>query len=405
MKILSLLLAILLWFAAPVLSFAETKIRVGHFPNITHAQALVAHALSRQGKGWFEQRLGPGTKIEWFIYNAGPSAMEGIFAKSIDLTYVGPGPALNAYTKSNGQEIRLIAGAANGGAGFIVQPDENLKAPADFRGKKIATPQLGNTQDISCRAWLIDGGLKITQLGGDAYVIPTQNPDQLSLFKAKRIDAVWTVEPWLTRLEQEASGKVIVEEKEVATTILVSSVKFLNQQHELAKSFAQAHAELTDWITKNPEEAQRLIKAELLEETKSDMSTQLIDAAWKRIVFTAETPRAAVEKFMQNSVRAGFIKTAPDRARVGRCVARSRGRRIHRHRRAEWLRKIDAARYHRRFGKTGQRTSAGRQSTGDRARAAPTGHVSGIRAISVAEYVRQRHVRFEVETRFTEPGT
>jgi NitT/TauT family transport system substrate-binding protein len=242
--------------------------------------------------------------------------MEAIFANSIDLTYVGPGPALNAYTKSNGQEIRLIAGAANGGAGLVVQPDENLKAAADFRGKKIATPQLGNTQDISCRAWLTDGGLKITQLGGDAQVIPTQNPDQLGLFKAKKIDAIWTVEPWLTRLEQEASGKVIVEEKEVATTILVSSVKFLKEQRDLAKKFAQAHAELTDWITKNPEEAQRLIKAELLEETKSDMSTQLIDAAWKRIVFTAETPRAAVEKFMQNSVKAGFIKTAPDLSKL-----------------------------------------------------------------------------------------
>jgi len=316
MKISKLVLSISLWFAAAAFSFGETKIRVGHFPNITHAQGVIAHALSRQGKGWFEQRLGPGTKIEWFVYNAGPSTMEAVFANSIDLTYVGPGPALNAYTKSKGEEIRLIAGAANGGAGLVVQPDENLKVAADFRGKKIATPQLGNTQDISCRAWLTDGGLKITQLGGDAQVIPTQNPDQLGLFKAKRVDAVWTVEPWLTRLEQEASGKVIVEEKEVATTILVSSVKFLNQQHELAKSFAQAHAELTDWITKNPEEAQRLIKAELLEETKSDMSTQLIDAAWKRIVFTAKTPRAAVEKFMQNSVRAGFIKTAPDLSKL-----------------------------------------------------------------------------------------
>ena len=316
MKISKAVLSISLWFAAAAFSFGETKIRVGHFPNITHAQGVIAHALSRQGKGWFEQRLGPGTKIEWFVYNAGPSTMEAVFANSIDLTYVGPGPALNAYTKSKGEEIRLIAGAANGGAGLVVQPDENLKVAADFRGKKIATPQLGNTQDISCRAWLTDGGLKITQLGGDALVIPTQNPDQLGLFKAKRVDAVWTVEPWLTRLEQEASGKVIVEEKEVATTILVSSVKFLNQQHELAKSFAQAHAELTDWITKNPEEAQRLIKAELLEETKSDMSTQLIDAAWKRIVFTAETPRAAVEKFMQNSLRAGFIKTAPDLSKL-----------------------------------------------------------------------------------------
>ncbi len=316
MKMSILRLSIL--FAALVSSSVsgETKIRVGHFPNITHAQGVIAHALSRQGKGWFEQRLGPDTKIEWFVYNAGPSAMEAIFAKSIDLTYVGSGPALNAYTRSNGQEIRLIAGAANGGSGLVVQSDQNLNAPSDFRGKKIATPQLGNTQDISCRAWLTEGGLKITQLGGDAQVLPTQNPDQLGLFRGKRIDAVWTVEPWLSRLEQEASGKVIVEEKEVATTILVSSVKFLNEQRDLAKKFAQAHAELTDWIIKNPEEAQRLIKAELLEETKSDMTPQVITAAWKRIVFTSETPRAAVEKFMQNSVRAGFIKTAPDLSKL-----------------------------------------------------------------------------------------
>lgn len=272
--------------------------------------------MSRQGKGWFEQRLDPDTKIEWFVYNAGPSAMEAVFANSIDLTYVGPGPALNAYTRSNGAEIRLIAGAANGGAGLVVQPDQNLKTPADFRGKKIATPQLGNTQDISCRAWLTEGGLKITQLGGDAQVIPTQNPDQLALFKVKKVDAVWTVEPWLSRLEQESSGKVIVEEKDAATTILVSRAKFLNQQRELAKKFAQAHGELTDWIAKNPDEAQRLIKAELLEETKSEMSQDVIGAAWKRIVFTAETPRASVEKFMQNSVKAGFIRTAPDLSKL-----------------------------------------------------------------------------------------
>ena len=306
----TLILALLLARGAT----AETKIRVGHFPNITHAQALVAHALSRQGKGWFEQRL--GTQIEWFVYNAGPSAMEAIFAKSIDLTYVGSGPALNAYTKSNGAEIRLLAGAANGGAGLVVQAEGNLKAPADFRGKKIATPQLGNTQDISCRAWLSEGGLKITQLGGDAQVIPTANPDQLALFKAKRVDGVWTVEPWLSRLEQEAAGKVVVEEKEVATTILISSAKFLNEQREFAKKFVQTHAELTDWIAKNPEEAQRLIKAELLEETKSDMAPEIIASAWKRIVLTAETPRVAVEKFVQNSVKAGFIKTAPDLSKL-----------------------------------------------------------------------------------------
>src|SRR3954451_10706439 len=214
-------------------ALAENRIRVGHFPNITHAQALVAHNLSRQGKGWFEEKLGGDVKIEWFVYNAGPSAMEAIFAKSIDLTYVGPGPALNAYTKSNGAEIRLIAGSANGGAALVVQPDQNLKAPADFRGKRIATPQLGSTQDISCRAWLIAGGLKITQLGGDAQILPTQNRDQLSLFKQKQVDAVWTDEPWVPRLEDGVSGKILVDEREVATTVLVSSAQFLSGQRDL----------------------------------------------------------------------------------------------------------------------------------------------------------------------------
>lgn len=295
---------------------ADTVLRVGHFPNVTHAQGLVAHNLSRQGKGWFEERLGPGTKIEWFVYNAGPSAMEAIFAQSIDLTYVGPGPALNAYTKSNGAEVRLIAGAANGGAALVVQPDQNLKAPADFRGKKIATPQLGNTQDISCRAWLLAGGLKITQLGGDAQVLPTQNPDQLQLFQQKKVDAVWTVEPWVSRLERESGGKILVDEKEVATTVLVASAKFLQSQRELAKKFAEAHAQLTDWMVKNPEEAQKLIKAELLAETRSDIAPDLIAQSWKRIAFTAEIPRASIESFMQNSLKTGFIKTAPDLSKL-----------------------------------------------------------------------------------------
>jgi NitT/TauT family transport system substrate-binding protein len=317
MKTTSLLtLSIALAIAGPTEAAENAVLRVGHFPNITHAQALVAHNLSRQGKGWFEERLGPGTKIEWFVYNAGPSAMEAIFAQSIDLTYVGPGPALNAYTKSNGAEIRLIAGAANGGAALVVQPDQNLKMPADFRGKKIATPQLGNTQDISCRAWLTAGGLKITQLGGDAQVVPTQNPDQLALFQQKRVDAVWTIEPWVSRLERESGGRILVDERDVATTVLVSSVKYLGEHRDIAKKFAQAHAELTDWMVKNPDEAKKLVKAELLEETKSDMAPDLIEQSWKRIVFTAETPRASVESFVQNSMKAGFIKTAPDLSKL-----------------------------------------------------------------------------------------
>src|SRR5246127_5308784 len=256
MKILLNSLALLLITVAASAASDKTVIRVGHFPNITHVQGLVAHNLSRQGKGWFEARLGPSVEIQWFTYNAGPSAMEAIFAKSIELTYAGPGPALNAYTKSQGEEIRVIAGAANGGGALVVQPDANLKTAADFKGKKIATPQLGNTQDISCRAWLTAGGLRITQLGGDAQVLPTQNPDQLSLFQQKNIDAVWTVEPWVSRLESEAGARVLIEETDTATTVLVASVKFLKENRELTKKFWQAHRELTDWILQHPDEAQ-----------------------------------------------------------------------------------------------------------------------------------------------------
>jgi NitT/TauT family transport system substrate-binding protein len=232
------------------------------------------------------------------------------------LTYVGPGPALNAYAKSQGEEIRIVAGAANGGAALVVQPGLNFKAPTDFKGKKIATPQLGNTQDISCRAWLASGGLKITQLGGDAQVLPTQNPDQLSLFQQKKVDAVWTVEPWVSRLETEAGGKVLVEEPDTATTVLVSSVKFLKENRELAKKFWQAHHELTDWILQNPAEAQRIVQAELLAETRRQMSSELIARAWKRIIFTSEIPRASVQAFVANSQKAGFMRTAPDLSRL-----------------------------------------------------------------------------------------
>ena len=142
----------LLFWASFIMAQEKTTIRFGHFPNITHAQGVIAHALSRQGKGWFEKSLGPNVEIQWFTYNAGPSAMEAIFAGSLDVTYVGPSPALNAYFKSNGEEIRAISGAANAGAALVVKADSPIKTPADFRGKKIATPQLGNTQDVAARS-------------------------------------------------------------------------------------------------------------------------------------------------------------------------------------------------------------------------------------------------------------
>ncbi len=296
--------------AGPDAGGPATKIRVGHFPNITHAQALVASQLSRQGKGWFEERT--GVKVEYYVYNAGPSAMEAIFTNAIDVAYVGPNPLLNAYGKSQGDEIRVVAGAALGGAALVVPDDGRLSKPEDFRGKRIATPQLGNTQDVACRAWLTRQGYRITQLGGDVSVVPTANADQLSLFQGGQVDAVWTVEPWVTRLELEAKGKVLIEQKDALTTVLATSVKFQKQQPELLKKFAAAHAELTKWINEHPDEAKQLLRAELKELTKRDFPEATADRSWARLRFTSEIARPPFDALVTEAQSVGFLKGLPD---------------------------------------------------------------------------------------------
>jgi NitT/TauT family transport system substrate-binding protein len=294
----------------------KTVIRFGHFPNITHAQGVIAHALTRQGKGWFERRLGPNVEVQWFTYNAGPSATEAIFAGSLDVTYVGPSPALNAHFKSNGEEIRVTSGAANAGAALVVKADSPIKTPADFRGKKIATPQLGNTQDISCRAWLKAHGFNVTQMGGDVMVIPTPNPDQLSLFQKGAVDAVWTVEPWVTRLEREAQARVFLEDKDTITTWLVSSVKFLRDRRDLAKTIVAANVELTKWIQDNEAEARKLLIEELKAETRADFAPDAVAQAWKRIQFTSEVSRDLIAKSVQDGKDAGFLKGSTDTSKL-----------------------------------------------------------------------------------------
>jgi len=300
----------LLFLALP--ACAETTVRVGHFPNITHIQGLVAHALSRKGKGFLEPRLGSDLKIEWFVYNAGPSAIEAIFARSIDFTYVGPNPAINAYAKARGEGVRIIAGAAEGGSALVVQGDSTLKTAADFRGKIVATPQLGNTQDVLARAWLKGGGLKITQTGGDATVLPTANPDQLLLFRQRQIDAVWTVEPWISRLEFEAGGKVLVDDRKAITTVLVASAELVKTQPELARKFAAAHRELTEWIMGNQAEAQELAREELLAETRMQFPDALLKKCWDRITLTSEVASDVLKQSVDDAQAAGFLRGAPD---------------------------------------------------------------------------------------------
>ncbi|AFL54818.1 NitT/TauT family transport system substrate-binding protein [Sinorhizobium fredii] len=303
-------------FGTTAVRAQDLRIRIGHFPNVTHAQALVARNFERQGRNWYADRLGPKIKVEWYAYNAGPSAMEAIFAESIDLTYVGPNPAINAYARSGGREIRIVAGSVNGGSALVVQPDESFASAADFRGKRIATPQFGNTQDVAARAWLLAGGLRITQAGGDAQVVPTANPEQLSLFKTGQLDAVWTVEPWVSRLEMEAGGRILVEEKNAITTVLVARAAFLAKHRDLVRRFVEAHRDLSDWIKHHPLDAQRMIRDELKASFRVSMSPELIARAWARMSVTSEISRSALQTFVTKAQQVGFLREMPELSRL-----------------------------------------------------------------------------------------
>ncbi len=286
-------------------------IRMGSFPNVTHVQALVARNMSREGAGWFERYL-PGCRIEWYTYNAGPTAMEAIFGRTVDVTYVGPSPALNAFAVSAGREVRLLAGAVNGGAALMVAPGSGIASPADFRGRSIATPQLGNTQDVSCRAWLLKNGLHCTLEGaGDCRVSPTPNSMQLQLMKQGDIDACWTVEPWVSRLEQMAGARPLVQEPGVVTTVLAGRVAWLRRNPEAARKLHQAHCELTQWILDHPEEARRRVVAELTELTQAPMDPAIVESAWKRLTLTNEVDREGLQQFVLDAQQTGLLDRVP----------------------------------------------------------------------------------------------
>ncbi|MBR5195579.1 MAG: ABC transporter substrate-binding protein [Akkermansia sp.] len=286
-------------------------IRMGGFPNVTHVQALVARNMSRHGEGWFERYL-PGYSIEWYTYNAGPTAMEALFGRTADLTYVGPSPALNAYAVSAGREVRILAGAVNGGAALMVAPGSSIKAPADFKGRSIATPQLGNTQDVSCRAWLARNGLTCTLEGaGDCRVAPTPNSMQLQLMKQGDIDACWTVEPWVSRLESMAGARILVQEPDVVTTVLVGRVGWLKHHPQEAATLIRAHRELTQWIIDHPEEAQARVVEELTELTQAPMEPELVRSAWNRLKLTTDIDLPGLKQFVEDAQAADLLDRVP----------------------------------------------------------------------------------------------
>ena len=301
-------------------SSGHVDLRLGYFPNLTHATALVGVA-----NGIFTKDLGSNVTLQTKTFNAGPAAVEALFSNSLDITYVGPNPAINAFQKSNGQAVRLIAGATSGGAGLVVKP--SINGPADLKGKKLASPQLGNTQDVALRNWLKKNGLNTTaEGGGDVQILPQDNAQTLDTFKSGQIDGAWVPEPWTSRLVIDGKGKLLVNEASVwpdgkfLTTTVIVRTQFLKDHPDVVKNFLKGHVEATNYINSHPAEAQQAANQAIAQLTGKALAAQVVQSAWKDLTFTwdplastlrEEATDAQTVGLLNNTNLKGLVDVAP----------------------------------------------------------------------------------------------
>ncbi|HZQ83817.1 MAG TPA: ABC transporter substrate-binding protein [Acidimicrobiales bacterium] len=283
-------------------------LNLGYFPNVTHATAIAGVE-----KGIFAKDLGSNVTLKTATFNAGPAAVEALFSGAIDATYIGPNPAINAWSQSNGSAIKIISGATAGGAALVVKP--TINSAADLKGKKIATPQLGNTQDVALRAYLKDKGLKTDASGGgDVNIVPQDNSQTLDTFKAGSIDGAWVPEPWVSRLVLDGGGKVLVDEKTLwpegkfVTTLLVVRQAFLKAHPDVVKRLLQGQVDANDYVNKNPAEAQQVVNDGIGKVTGKKLSDAVIAAAWKNLTFTDDPIASSLKTSAQHAQDAGLLK-------------------------------------------------------------------------------------------------
>lgn len=295
---------------------AKKVIRVGYFPNITHSQALIGVS-----RGDFQNALGD-VEIQPTRFNAGPSVIEAMFAGQIDLAYIGPNPAINGYVKSEGKALRIIAGATSGGAAFVVRPDAGISTASDLNGKKIASPQLANTQDIALRAYLVKNGLTSTEKGGTVQVVPTDNPLILDLMRQKQIDGAWVPEPWASRLIIEAGAQLFLDERSLwpdgkfITANIIVSTKYLEENPDIVRRWLATHVDITLWEQSHPMEAMELTNKEIENITLKPLSDTILEMAWSRMDVTYDPLCSSLYVSAQNAFQAGFLTQEPDLSEI-----------------------------------------------------------------------------------------
>jgi NitT/TauT family transport system substrate-binding protein len=299
-------------------SSQSRTLRIGYFPNLNHAQAVIG---LQQG-GVFQKFMNANTsnntnssvRIEPFVFSAGPTAIEALFGGQIDVAYVGPSPAINGYIASDGQGLRIISGATSGGASFVVRNDSGINSVKDLGGKKYASPQLGNTQDVALRKFLSDNGLNTIQQGGNVTIVPVAPADILTLMLKKDIDGAWVPEPWATRLVKEANGKIFVDERELwpdgkfVTANIIARTDYLNENPDIIERLLEAHVNETRRINENKEQSINEFNEALKKITGKTIPEDEIKDAMTRLEFTYDPINETIFKMADNAYQLGYLE-------------------------------------------------------------------------------------------------
>ncbi|WP_084156368.1 aliphatic sulfonate ABC transporter substrate-binding protein [Clostridium akagii] len=318
MKKTLLTLAIIGTLAAGVLAGCNAKksddaqtVRIAYFPNITHSQALVG-----MEEGKFKKALGDKVTIQWKQFNAGSSEVEAFLSGSVDIGYIGPGPAINGYTKSKG-DLQVIAGATDSGAVLVSRKGENIKSVKDLANKKVAIPQFGNTQDLTLRFLLANNGLQDKTKGGNVEIVAADNPDIVTLLDKGSIDAALVPEPWGSRIQKQASADLVLDSNKVwrngkyPTALVVARKEFIKDHPDVIENFLKAHVELTDYINTNKDKAADDANIEFKTLTKKALDKDVLKTSFSRLSPTVDPEKNATKAMIDMSLKVGFIKEKP----------------------------------------------------------------------------------------------
>lgn len=286
----------------------ENKLRIAYFPNIGHAVPIVGIE-----QGYFADELGTDIEIETRVFDSGPQVIESLFSNSVDIAYVGPGPAINGHLNSENKNVKILAGAASGGASFIVHPDSEIISALDFAGKKIAAPQIGNTQDVSLRNYLFENGLKPKEKGGSVTVYNIPNPDIYTLFVKGEVDGAWVAEPWATILETELDGKRLFYEedlwpgKQFASVLVIGNTDYVKNNPEIISNFLQSHYNTVQWINENPVETRNVFNSFLKSYLGQSLSNEIVDIALSNLQITADPLHDSIHSFAEQADSLGYL--------------------------------------------------------------------------------------------------